>query len=279
MKRKIQQIIRSVPVTDGAGVPLRRSIGIPQLDHLDPFLLMDEIKHEDPDVSLLGFPDHPHRGFETVTYLIEGTFRHEDSKGHIGILTPGSVQWMTAGRGIIHSEMPVQSRGRFWGFQLWVNLPASRKMINPRYQEIDSDKIPIHKVNDQETKIIAGEYENHFGPVDTNIPIHYFDVKLDKDALWKTTIAPSMNAFIYVLKGSLKVEDGDKEPFIEQENLVILSDGTDIQIKSKREASRFLFLAAEPIGESVVRAGPFVMNTMGELKKAIVDYEAGILDK
>lgn len=279
MKRKIHQIIRSVPVSDGAGVRLRRSIGIPQLDHLDPFLLLDEIKHEDPGVPLPGFPDHPHRGFETVTYLIEGTFRHEDSKGHTGILRPGSVQWMTAGRGIIHSEMPAEARGRFWGFQLWVNLPASHKMMDPRYQEIGSDKIPVRKNSGQETKIIAGEYEKHSGPVDTNIPIHYFDVKLEKNAIWQTSIETSMNAFLYVLNGSLEVGDTEGGTFIEQLNLGILSDGTEIQIKSGSEASRFLFLAAEPINEPVARAGPFVMNTMGELKKAIMDYESGILDQ
>lgn len=279
MKRKIQQIIRSVPVSDGAGVPLRRSIGIPQLDHLDPFLLLDEIKHEGSGIPLPGFPDHPHRGFETVTYLIEGIFHHEDSKGSTGTLTPGSVQWMTAGRGIIHSEMPADSGGRFWGFQLWVNLPASHKMIDPRYQGISSEKIPIQKNNDQETKIIAGEFEHIHGPVDTNIPIHYFDVKLDENVLWHTSIALSMNAFVYVLKGSIKVEDAEDEgSIVKQANLGILSGGMEIQIKSNGEASRFLFLAAEPINEPVVRAGPFVMNTMGEIKKAIMDYESGILD-
>jgi redox-sensitive bicupin YhaK (pirin superfamily) len=279
VKRKIHQIINSVPVSDGAGVALRRSIGIPQLDHLDPFLLLDEIKHEDPDETLPGFPDHPHRGFETVTYLIDGTFRHEDSKGHVGILTPGSVQWMTAGRGIIHSEMPIGFQGRFWGFQLWVNLPASHKMSDPRYQEINSDKIPIQKGSDQETKIIAGEYENYSGPVDTNIPIHYFDVKLEENVLWQTSVSPSMNALIYVLNGSLNVGNTEEGTVIKQANLGILSEGTEIQVKSGSKASRFLFLAAEPINEPVARAGPFVMNTMGELKKAIMDYESGILDK
>jgi redox-sensitive bicupin YhaK (pirin superfamily) len=278
MKRKVRQIIKSVPVSDGAGVALRRSIGITQLDHLDPFLLLDEIKHEDPDEIMPGFPDHPHRGFETVTYLIEGTFRHEDSKGHVGILTPGSVQWMTAGRGIIHSEMPVQSQGRFWGFQLWVNLPARHKMMEPRYQEIGSDKIPVHKGEDHETKIIAGKYDKLSGPVATNIPIHYFDVKLDKNVLWQTSISSSMNAFVYVLKGRLKMKDAKENSTVKQANLGILSEGTKVQIKAIDKDSRFLFLAAEPINEPVARAGPFVMNTVGELKQAIMDYESGILD-
>ena len=183
--RVVEQIVAGIKTTDGAGVNLRRIIGSPELNLLDPFLLLDEFKSDDKDDYIAGFPSHPHRGFETVTYLMHGAFRHRDSKGNEGHLRSGSVQWMTAGRGIIHSEMPEQEDGQVWGYQLWVNLPQKYKMTEPRYQDIPAEKIPVVEENGRMVKIIAGEYDGVEGPAESFFPISYFDVTLEANSSFR----------------------------------------------------------------------------------------------
>ncbi|HRP68711.1 MAG TPA: pirin family protein [Turneriella sp.] len=272
--------------TDGAGVRLKRFIGTQQISFLDPFLLLDEFKNDDPAAYMAGFPNHPHRGFETVSYMIAGKMRHGDSRGNSGLLVPGSAQWMTAGRGIIHSEMPeMGTDGVFgenntnkemnpllWGYQLWVNLPAAHKMTDPRYQDIPPEKIPEFETDDFVVRLVAGSYEGVQGAAETFIPVHYFDVIFKGEGVFEHAFPTTFNALLVGVHGSAEVDGAA----IREGDIVVFGEGDKVQIQGK-EGTRVLFIAGEPIGETVARYGPFVMNTKEEIEQAFVDYQAGVL--
>jgi len=277
LQRKVEKVISGVKASDGDGVQLTRLIGSSQLDMLDPFLLLDAFGSDQPHDYLGGFPPHPHRGFETVTYMLAGKMRHEDSAGNAGVIEAGSVQWMHAARGIIHSEMPEQEEGLLAGFQLWVNLPAAQKMSPPDYQEISADDIPIEQRSPQcRLKIIAGETQQGTKGVIKNewITPFYWDIELDEGGQFSDSIPEKHNAFIYVIEGVLQVADA--KPVLQKKQLGVLSLGQHINIRAHTN-SRFLLIAGKPINEAVARGGPFVMNTQEEIKQAFADYRSGNL--
>ncbi|MCH8012138.1 MAG: pirin family protein [Candidatus Marinimicrobia bacterium] len=277
--RIVSKVVRGVTTTDGAGVNLKRILGSPELNYLDPFLLLDEFYSDNPDDYIAGFPSHPHRGFETVTYLIHGKFRHKDSKGNEGLLTPGSVQWMTAGRGIIHSEMPEMEEGLLWGFQLWVNLPAKLKMVEPNYQAIPSEKIPEVERDGIMVRIISGEFDGQKGPAQTRFPIIFFDVHLSSESKFVYPIPQEMNTFCYVYEGSAEFGAGNEIHRGMTGEMLVLDNGENIFVTATDIGVKFLFLAGTRLEEPVSRGGPFVMNTSGEVRQAFLDYQNGKLDK
>jgi len=272
MKRQIQRVVDGVPASDGAGVRMTRVIASPTLDHFDPFLLLDEFRSDDPDDYIAGFPDHPHRGFETVTYMLAGAMRHGDNQGNTGKLGPGSVQWMTAGRGIVHSEMPMQEDGLMWGFQLWVNLPSQRKMTAPRYQDIPAADVPTVTLADGvRVKLVAGTLDGNEGPVSgVDTEPFFFDVQLDSEASATLPTPESHNAFVYVFEGQVRV--GDQVIFEKQ---IGLTDRASKLTLSADNAARCLVVGGKPLEEPVARYGPFVMNTEQELRQALVDFQSG----
>ena len=271
--RTVERTFKAMPTSDGAGVKLNRVIGRPGLPDLDPFLLLDEFRSEDGADYIAGFPDHPHRGFETVTYMLAGRMRHGDNKGNVGLLGPGSVQWMTAGRGIVHSEMPEQEDGLMQGFQLRVNLPAKDKMTAPRYQDIDPQDIPaLDLANGVRVKVIAGVVNGTKGAVDTGATQPtYLDVVLPAGAAFDHPIALGHNAFVYVYDGSVSV--GDQT--VVKTELGVLGEGDTIEVVAGEAGAKVLIVAGKPLGEPVARHGPFVMNTMAEIRQAAEDYLAG----
>ena len=270
--REFARIVDGMPASDGAGVSLLRVIGTPTLDFLDPFLMLDEFKNDDPGAYVAGFPEHPHRGFETVSYMKQGKMRHRDSVGNEGVIADGGVQWMTAGRGIIHSEMPEQSEGLLWGYQLWVNLPAEHKMTAPRYQDIQADGIPEVHEEGVDVRIMAGDWHGHKGASQTLWPVGYLDVKLAPGAVFTHELSATCNAMAFVYEG--EAVSGARQAHDHQ--LAILSRGkTDIEITAGRNGCGMLFMWGEPIGEPVAKMGPFVMNTREELFQAAEDFRAG----
>jgi len=272
----IAQIINGLPATDGAGVELTRVIGQPALPMLDPFLLLDVFRSDDPQDYIAGFPPHPHRGFETVTYLLEGKMRHKDNAGHEGVIESGGIQWMTAAKGIIHSEMPEQENGLLEGFQLWVNLPASHKMSEPAYQEFASEAVPREmREGGVEVRVITGTTSNGTqGPVSQPLtdPL-YLDVKLPAGMSFSETITPAYNAFVYVIQGPLTI--GDSQTLLSRDQLAVLNPADEVTVTAQLEAVRFLLLVGKPLKEPVERGGPFVMNTREEIDQAFSDYRAG----
>ena len=272
--RKVAKVVPGSETSDGAGVKLKRSLGTPALDYLDPFLLLDEFKSDDGADYIAGFPDHPHRGFETVTYMLAGSMEHKDHKGHRGSLVAGSVQWMTAGRGIVHSEMPKQTDGLMWGFQLWVNLPAKEKMCEPRYQEFPPEQIPIERIEDgTEIRVIAGRAGGVSGPV-TGIltaPL-YFDVSVSPGSRFEQPVPLNHNAFVYVFEGEGTIGG---EEVVRAGHLAVCQDGDAVRVDAGESGVRFLLIAAEPLIEPVARFGPFVMNTQEELIQAVRDFQGG----
>jgi len=262
--------------SDGAGVKLSRIIGQPALPDLDPFLMLDAFGSDDPDAYIAGFPAHPHRGFETVTYMLAGRMRHRDNKGNEGLLTAGSVQWMTAGRGIVHSEMPEQDHGLMQGFQLWVNLPAKDKMTAPRYQDIAPERIPVANLGEgARAKVLAGEMGGVKGPVDPGVTDPLFaDITLDKGASVTFTLKSDHNAFVYVHEGEAVIGDGKDAVALSQGRVGVLSTGATLAIKSGTGA-KLILVAGKPLREPVAKYGPFVMNTQDELRQAFSDYQAG----
>jgi len=268
--RTIKQAIVARPTSDGAGVRLKRSIGTDMLSELDPFLLLDNFGTENPDDYIAGFPDHPHRGFETVTYMIRGLMRHKDSSGAEGLLRPGGVQWMTAGHGIIHSEMPEQTEGEMSGFQLWVNLPAAEKMCVPRYQDFEPDEVPlVQPAGGVEVRVIAGEVDGVPGPVNgIAIEPTYLDITFPPGATFSTDLPLGHTAFAYVFQGQATISN-DK---VELDHLAVLSDGDQVRMSSA-DGGRLILVAGKPFGEPVARYGPFVMNTTDEIRQAIYDYQ------
>ena len=280
--RTLRQVVRSVPTSDGAGVKLRRSLGSGVGMRHDPFLMLDEFSSENPGDYIAGFPAHPHRGFETVTYLLDGHMLHEDHLGHRGDLKSGAVQWMTAGRGIIHSEMPQQLEGRMRGFQLWINLPAKEKMKAASYRDIDPSEIPTVQVEGGTVKVIAGRARGDagevVGPISglTTDP-SYLDVDLRPGGTFAQPVGENYNAFLYVYKGDVLVGPSGEERALETHSAGLLSAGDEIRVKAGGKGARFLLLAGKPIGEPIVQYGPFVMNTREEIEQAIRDYQNGAL--
>lgn len=276
--RKVQQVITGQATTDGAGVDLVRVIGQPALMELDPFLLLDAFRSDDPGDYIAGFPPHPHRGFETVTYLLNGRMRHKDNAGNEGVIEPGGVQWMTAGRGIVHSEMPEQQDGLLEGFQLWINLPGAHKMDRPAYQEHDAASIPIESRDGATVKVISGiTAQGTTGPVSQPLtePV-YIDVFLQPGVRFDENLATDHNAFVYVIDGELELEDAaDSKLGLGRDQLAVLGKGEQVSLRAGEQESRFLLIAGKPLNEPVARAGPFVMNTEPELRQAFSDYQSG----
>ena len=278
--RKIKKIVSGQATSDGAGVELVRVIGQPQLMDLDPFLLLDAFRSDDPDDYIAGFPPHPHRGFETVTYLLNGRMRHRDNAGNEGVIEPGGIQWMTAGRGIVHSEMPEQQDGLLEGFQLWINLPAAHKMTPPAYQEHAAAGIPVESRDGAEIRVISGTTsQGTTGPVTQPLtePL-YLDVSLAPDSEFDESLATAHNAFIYIIGGEISLEASDASPVnLGHDELAVLTRGDRVVMQAGAEGGRFLLIAGKPLNEPIARAGPFVMNTESELRQAFSDYQRGAL--
>ncbi len=274
--REAVRTIRGVATHDGAGVKLTRVIGGPALSEFDPFLLFDEFRSDQAGDYIGGFPNHPHRGFETVTYMLAGRMRHRDNQGNSGLLTAGSVQWMTAGRGIVHSEMPEQEGGLMAGFQLWVNLPARDKMTAPRYQDIPPGQVPtLHPVPGVTLRVLAGKVGEVAGPVsgiEGTQPL-YVDAQLEAAARVVLPVPATHNAFVYVYEGAARI--GGAATVTARGELAQLGAGDRVEVGAAEVATRLVLIAGRPLGEPVERYGPFVMNTRDEILQAIDDFQAG----
>ncbi len=268
--RKINSVIEGVKTRDGAGVKLNRIIGSPELNMIDPFLLLDEFVSDDPNDYIAGFPPHPHRGFETVTYMLNGKFKHQDTAGNEGYLTDGGVQWMTAGKGVIHSEMPEQTGGLMRGFQLWLNLPKEKKMIEPSYKDIQANEIPSIITNNKKVKVISGEYKSIVGPGNPHTGVLYLDVNLMNKKDITIPINNGWNAFVYVYEGEI-----NNQINVPKGKLAVLDTNGFFTCKALLDNTKFILIAGEPIDEPVARGGPFVMNTKEEILQAFEDYQSG----
>jgi redox-sensitive bicupin YhaK (pirin superfamily) len=280
--RSVRRVVKGMPTSDGAGVKLTRVIGQPQLPHLDPFLLLDEFGTDKAEDYIAGFPDHPHRGFETVTYMLDGRMRHRDNHGNEGVLVPGSVQWMTAGRGLVHSEMPEQQEGRMRGFQLWLNLPARDKMTAPKYQEFGPERIPTATpVKGVTAKIIAGQVAGIAGPIlQPATDPTYLDLAIEPGAQFVQSLPPDYAAFLYVFEGALQVGADPGASPVRTHELAVLSEGAEIRLKgvtagADGKSARAILVAGRPLREPVAKYGPFVMNTREELQQAFSDFQNG----
>lgn len=275
--RRVAKKVTGEATSDGAGVRLNRLMGTGHLNMLDPFLLLDEFRSDDKNDYIAGFPDHPHRGFETVTYMLAGRIRHRDNAGHEGVIEAGDVQWMTAASGIIHSEMPEQENGLMWGFQLWINLPAAEKMQAPDYQEYTAGRIPLDNSADGVSiHVIAGTSAGGVtGPVTgkTTQPL-FLDIELAAGSGYTTSISSEANAFVYVYQGEVNVPDKNDGQTVTAGTLAVLKDGNTVRLVAGQSA-RCLLLAANPINEPVARGGPFVMNTREEIIQAFEDFNNG----
>jgi len=271
--RELLHVTPGMPASDGDGVKMTRIIGTPQLNMLDPFLLLDAFGSDEPLDYIGGFPEHPHRGFETVTYMLAGRMRHKDSVGNEGVIEAHGVQWMTAGKGILHSEMPEQDSGLLKGFQLWVNLPRKDKMCEPGYQEFVAKDIAMDvRPDGSEIRVIAGTTDNGVsGPVERDdIKPIYMDITLVPNGEFKQRIKTGDNAFIYVIEGEVLV--GEKASLLPAKQLGILNEGDHVTMTAASNGARLLLVAATPINESVARGGPFVMNTKAEVLQAFDDF-------
>ena len=277
--RIVNKIISGQATSDGAGVELVRMIGQPALPELDPFLLLDAFRSDNPNDYIAGFPPHPHRGFETVTYLLNGRMRHQDNAGNEGVIEPGGIQWMTAGRGIVHSEMPEQEDGLLEGFQLWINLPGAHKMTAPAYQEHGDAGIPVEARAGARVRVISGTTsQGTTGPVTQPLtePL-YLDVSLDPGASFEESLPDGHNAFVYLISGDITLPDQNGDKLIMQrDQLAVLSKGDGVRLQGGEATSRFLLVAGKPLNEPIARGGPFVMNTEAELRQAFSDYQSGI---
>jgi len=274
---EINKIINPIPASDGAGVKLKRSIGVDP-DYFDPFLMLDEFGSENKDDYIGGFPPHPHRGIETVTYMLQGEFEHEDSTGAKGRMKSGDVQWMKTGSGIIHSEMPAMSEGKLHGFQLWVNMPAKLKMSKPDYIYLNSDKMQIHIDSDKQVKVIAGKFKSAEGPVKGhNVEPIYFDIELKKNKNFNFELPLNHNSFIYLINGEIKIGKKTHNK-IKDSTLILLTKGEKLHVSALTKA-KFLLISGKPIGEQIAKGGPFVMNTKAEVLQAVQDYHNGTFVK
>jgi redox-sensitive bicupin YhaK (pirin superfamily) len=280
--RSVRRVVKGMPTSDGAGVKLTRVIGQPQLPDLDPFLMLDEFGTDRAEDYIAGFPDHPHRGFETVTYMLDGRMRHRDNHGNEGVLVPGSVQWMTAGRGLVHSEMPEQQEGRMRGFQLWLNLPAREKMTAPRYQEFGPERIPTATPAKGVTaKVIAGQVAGVAGPIlQPATDPTYLDLAIEPQATYVQALPRDYAAFLYVFEGALQVGADAGGSAVHAHELAVLSEGAEISLKglavgADGQTARAILVAGRPLREPVAKYGPFVMNTREELQQAFADFQNG----
>lgn len=269
-------IVRGMAASDGAGVRLTRVVGTQALGEVDPFLMLDEFGSDDPNAYIAGFPDHPHRGFETITYMLAGRMRHRDSRGNEGLLGPGDVQWMTTARGLVHSEMPEQQEGLMRGFQLWLNLPAKEKMLDPRYQDIPAARIPETTLDGATLKVLAGTIGGVTGPIasPSTTPV-ILDIAVPEHGRVALPLARGLAGFAYVFEGLALL--GGKS--VGKKFAAVLGDGDRLVIESQTGPVRVLLVAGKPIGEPVARYGPFVMNTRAELQQAFVDYQNGLFDR
>jgi len=267
--RTIRQLVPAVEITEGAGVTVHRTIGTPALKNLDPFLMLDHFGSENPDEYIAGFPDHPHRGFITFTYMLDGHMEHRDSMGNCGDLRAGGAQWMKAASGVIHSEMPRQTEGRMRGFQLWINLPAAEKMSDPAYQEFSPGTIPEVGSAGVRVRVLAGSYAGQTGVIeDPNTDALYLDVALQPGAVLSETLPEGHAAFVYAYEGSAAVAS---QP-LPRHHLAVLGPGDRVEVATSDEGARFILVAGRPLGEPVVQYGPFVMNTREEIEQALADY-------
>ena len=274
---EVSKIIKPTQASDGAGVKLKRSIGV-EPNYFDPFLMLDEFGSENKDDYIAGFPPHPHRGIETVTYMLAGDFEHKDSTGGQGRMTAGDVQWMKTGSGIIHSEMPAMKEGKLHGFQLWINMPAKIKMSKPEYLYINADQMSVHKDEEKKIKVIAGKFENAEGPIKKhNVDPIYFDVELKKDKEFIFLIPSTHNSFIYLIDGEISIGNKNHDK-VKDSTLILLTRGKNLKISALSNA-KFLLISGKPIGEQIARGGPFVMNTKQEILQAIEDYHSGTFVK
>src|SRR6185503_7707559 len=270
--RGVARVVAGMPTQDGAGVKLTRLIGTPQLSDVDPFLMLDAFGSDTPRDYIAGFPEHPHRGFETVTYMIQGNMRHRDNHGGEGLITDGGVQWMTAGCGVAHSEMPAQTNGRMFGFQLWINLPAKEKMRAPWYADIPASAIPSFEVDGAAVNLIAGAWNGQKGPAPQRTTQPFIsDVTLPANGAVDVPLTEDRAGFVYVFEGTLHVG----RETITQGKIGLLSDGGDLQVSAGGQGARFLAIAGKPLGEPIAKYGPFVMNTQAEIRQAIWDYQNG----
>ena len=265
--KRVVKVIAAQPTSDGAGVSLFRSLGTHLLPEANPFLMLDEIRSDEAKDYLAGFPNHPHRGFETVTIMLTGSMRHKDSRGNEGVIEPGGVQWMTAGRGIIHSEMPEQEQGRLWGFQLWVNLPAQHKMMAPRYQDIPARDVPSVTIGESTIRVMAGEQQGVKGPIEDIVSKPQL---LDVHVAGEVGLDLPKRALLYVYEGHVTIADRR----IDAQHLALLTEEQSLTLNG---AGKAMVFAAEPLNEPIARHGPFVMNTREELHQAFEDYQQGRL--
>lgn len=276
--RTVERLAMGRATSDGAGVKLVRVLGHELQRRLDPFLMLDAFANEDPDDYIGGFPDHPHRGFETVTYMLAGRMRHRDSAGNEGLLGPGGAQWMTAGSGLVHSELPEQEDGLMEGFQLWLNLPARDKMTAPSYRDIPSEEIPEAELpGGGRVRVLAGEHAGTAGAVTRPVTQPLFlDVHLPAGARFERGLSADLNAFAYVYRGAARVGDFSLPP---RTMALLANDGNRLEVEAGAEGSRFLLVAGRPLGEPIAAYGPFVMNTQDQIMEAFADYRAGLFEK
>ncbi len=267
--RNVKKLVRTTTVSEGAGVTVHRTIGTPALRNLDPFLMLDHFGSDDPESYIAGFPNHPHRGFVTLTYMLDGHMLHRDSMGNRGDLRAGGVQWMKAASGVIHSEMPQQTDGLMRGFQLWINLPAREKMSDPEYQEFPAVRIPVVDEGGCRVKIISGEYGGRHAPIhDPHTDVRYLDIALVADRSFKHAINPESTAFLYVFEGSITIG----ESAVPTHTLAVLEAGSELRLTAGSDGARFILLAGHPINEPIAQYGPFVMNTPNEIRQALEDF-------
>ncbi|MFN3544358.1 MAG: pirin family protein [Thiobacillus sp.] len=272
--RPIRQRVRALEVTEGAGVTVHRSIGTPALRHLDPFLMLDHFGSDDPDEYIAGFPEHPHRGFITFTYMLDGHMEHRDSMGNRGDLQAGGAQWMKAASGVIHSEMPMQTDGLMRGFQLWINLPASEKMSDPAYQEFSAAAIPQVAREGVRVRVLAGAFDGVQGVIaDPATDVLYLDVALEPGKAFELPLPDVRNAFAYVFEGDARL-GGE---MLDRHTLAVLGQGDGVGIEAGPNGARLILVAGRPLGEPVVQYGPFVMTTRREIEQALADYRDGTL--
>lgn len=268
--RPIQQLIRAQAVREGAGVTVHRSIGTQSLRHLDPFLMLDHFGSDNPNEYIAGFPAHPHRGFITFTYMLDGHMEHRDSMGNRGELDSGGVQWMKAASGVIHSEMPRQVDGLLRGFQLWINLPAAEKMSDPAYQEFPANKIPEVETAGIKVRVLAGEYQGQTGVIkDLNTQVCYLDVRLEAQASFQLAVPKEHQGFIYVFEGNAT----SQSQVLPLHSLAVLGQGDAVAVTAGESGVRFILVMGKPLGEPIVQYGPFVMTTREEIGQAMADYQ------
>jgi redox-sensitive bicupin YhaK (pirin superfamily) len=276
--RQVLRVTRGMPTEDGAGVKLTRLVGQPEVPDIDPILMLDAFRSDDPKAYIAGFPPHPHRGFETVSYMIAGSLRHKDNKGGEGLITDGGVQWMTAGRGVVHSEMPAQTDGTMFGFQLWLNLPAKEKMRAPWYRDIGAREIPVADVAaGAKAKVIAGSWNDVTGPGPERVTQPFIvDVELRLRAEVVIPIPAGHAAFAYVFEGSAKLGPPAMARDLVRGDLALLSERGELAARGGENGARVLIVAAKPLREPIAKYGPFVMNTQDELHQAFSDYQRGL---